>query len=445
MPIVLALIWRWVWLVRKRIDPRLKLAQVGASVILVGALAVVELWLHFRPAGVSGAYKWGELAGVMAVYLMSVSLLLAMRARWLERWFGGLDRMYLWHRRLAVLGTLLLFPHAFVTGRGRVMGVASQGSIGRALGLLSALALVLLVAVSLRRVGDLLRIPYRRWLLMHRLTGVFFLTGAAHGILLDGVIRGSTTLMVAFVAITAAGTAPYGYCELLRRRVEPRADYRVSEINHLPGDVLEIRLAPSGTPVRPRPGQFVFLRVAGQDRWGAHPFSVSASEPDGGIRLSVRALGRDTRAMHERLAPGAAGALSGPHGMFDYTLGGDRQVCIAGGIGIAPFLSWLQALPNNDGRRIDLFYSVRTESDAAYLAEVIDQAQRLGSINIHPVLTAQEGRLKAERVLSALDGPLSEVHAFLCGPERMVKELARALRRYGVPSEHVHSEEFAFR
>ena len=445
MPIALVLVWRWIRLVRKRIDPRLKLAQVGGTMVVVGALLVVELWLHFKPPGIRGAYKWGELAGVMAVYLMSVSLLLATRARWLEPGFGGLDRMYLWHRRLSILAMLLLLPHVLVTGRGRAVGAASHGSVGRALGVLSALGLVLLVAVSARRIGDLLRIPYQRWLLLHRLTGLFFLSGAVHGILLDDVIGSSSTLMVAFVAISAVGTGAYGYSELLRRRVEPQADYEVSEIRRLPGDVVELHLAPRGEAVSPRPGQFVFLRIAGRDRWGAHPFSVSGHEPDGGIRLSIRALGRDTRAMHETLISGDRGAVSGPHGMFDYTLGGQRQVWIAGGIGIAPFLSWLQALSDEDDHSIDLFYSVRTEADAAYLAEAIGQAERLRSVRIHPVLTAREGRLTIGRVLDVIDPPLSDVHAFLCGPERMVDGLTRALRRHGLPREHLHAEEFAFR
>lgn len=30
--------------------------------------------------------------------------------------------------------------------------------------------------------------------------------------------------------------------------------------------------------------------------------------------------------------------------MFDYTLGRDHQVWVAGGIGISPFLAWLSAL-----------------------------------------------------------------------------------------------------
>ena len=80
-----------------------------------------------------------------------------------------------------------------------------------------------------------------------------------------------------------------------------------------------------------------------------------------------------------------------------------------------------------------------------YLAEVISHARRLRSVRVHPVLTAREGRLTAERVLAAVSEPLTDVHAFLCGPERMVDELTQALRRRGLPCDHAHSEEFAFR
>ncbi|MFJ6088008.1 hypothetical protein ACIQI8_42255 [Streptomyces sp. NPDC092369] len=41
--------------------------------------------------------------------------------------------------------------------------------------------------------------------------------------------------------------------------------------------------------------------------------------------------------------------------MFDHTLGGPRQIWIAGGIGIAPFLGWLTHTAA-EPPRTDLFY-----------------------------------------------------------------------------------------
>src|SRR5260370_30866831 len=97
-------------------EARLKRRHVGGSAVLAFGAGMTVLWVQERPMPLPGRYKWGELAGVMAVYLFTWSLILATRARWLEPWFGGLDRMYLWHKRAAITGTLLVLPHFTVTG-----------------------------------------------------------------------------------------------------------------------------------------------------------------------------------------------------------------------------------------------------------------------------------------------------------------------------------------
>lgn len=53
----------------------------------------------------------GELCGAEAVLLFSCSLVLATVLAPIERAFGGLDRVAVWHRRAAVAGVLLLIPH----------------------------------------------------------------------------------------------------------------------------------------------------------------------------------------------------------------------------------------------------------------------------------------------------------------------------------------------
>src|SRR5256885_15625280 len=84
--------------------------QVGGEVIVGVAITNVVLWVLLRPPGVPGAMYLGEIFATTAIVLLSCSLVLATRAPLLERFFGGLDRMYLWHRWSAVAGGVLLFP-----------------------------------------------------------------------------------------------------------------------------------------------------------------------------------------------------------------------------------------------------------------------------------------------------------------------------------------------
>jgi NADPH:quinone reductase-like Zn-dependent oxidoreductase len=83
----------------------------------------------------------------------------------------GLDRMYFWHKQYALGAMLLLVPHILVTGHGQGYATASDAAraaqLGRLLGVISALGLLALVAVSFARISRILTLPYERWLLLH--------------------------------------------------------------------------------------------------------------------------------------------------------------------------------------------------------------------------------------------------------------------------------------
>lgn len=440
IPFLAAVIYWW-RVLRRPIDSRLKWRQTGPFTVLTSAVLVAGLWLDRAPRPLPAGYRWGELAGVLAVLAMAWSLALATRARWIEPLFGGLDRMYLWHKRLAVVGTLLLTPHVLVTGKipGR-----EDSAIGLALGVASLVGLLALVVVSLPQAVRILRLPYHRWLFTHRLIGLFVAVGVAHGLLLDYVIASSPLLWTVYAAVGAVGTGCYLYEELAMRRRLPQADYTVVDVARPAPDIVELRLAPNGTALTPVPGQFVFLRFGGENAWREHPFSVASTAADGQLRLSVRALGTDTRRLYAELAVGRAATVSGPYGMFDYTLGGREQVWIAGGIGVVPFLGWLHALRPGDAYSVDLFYSAPTEDDAVYLGEVLDGAGRLPFLRVHPVFTSTQNRLTGAGVAEAVPG-VADQDVFLCGPVSMVDDLSRDLRRRGVDRDHLHVEQYSLR
>lgn len=169
MPIFAVIIY-WIRILRRPMDARLKRRYVGEFTLVFVAAALIGLWWNRRPPGFGNNYVGGELAGVTAIYLYSATLLLATRARWLEPSFGGLDRMYLWHKRCAIVATSLLIPHAVITGPGPD---PASNHTGLTLGVVSLVGLLALVIVSIPRTGRILRLPYERWLFLHRLTGLF--------------------------------------------------------------------------------------------------------------------------------------------------------------------------------------------------------------------------------------------------------------------------------
>lgn len=72
-----------------------------------GALALLTvLWLVAEPTVFQPANFFVlrgtmvQYTGIIAMAAMSVAMILALRPRWPERWFGGLDKMYRLHKWL---------------------------------------------------------------------------------------------------------------------------------------------------------------------------------------------------------------------------------------------------------------------------------------------------------------------------------------------------------
>jgi hypothetical protein len=58
------------WLWRRPIDSRLKMRQLGPVAVVAGGAVIVYAWLGLCPATITRVYLFGELAGVLSVYLM---------------------------------------------------------------------------------------------------------------------------------------------------------------------------------------------------------------------------------------------------------------------------------------------------------------------------------------------------------------------------------------
>jgi predicted ferric reductase len=423
----------------------------GPAVLVALAAGNVALWLAAKPADQPARRFAGEVFGAEAVLLLCCSLVLASLLPGMERWFGGLDRVVVWHRRVAVAGVLLLVGHlALVTSPPDPYAT----TFGHGLGDLALAGLVFLVVWALaprlraarwpglvRRLG---RTSYEHWLGAHRLTGLFVVVAVVHGSIVDPVLRESTVLRVAVSVVGVVGAAAYAYRELVVPRVLPSYYYAVGSVRQLADRVVEIGMDPVRRPLTFTPGQFVVVSFGGFSAWQRHPFSISSSAADRRLEVTVKAAGDYTAGLIDALRPGTPAKVVGPFGGFDYRAGGTEQIWIAGGIGITPFISWIRSLDGDFEQDVDLFYSVRDASDAVYRTEIEAAAGRLGSLRPHFVYSDAAGTLTADRVLTSV--PLGQKRwIYMCGPPAMMRDLARAFRKRGVPSSHLRWEEFAGR
>ncbi|MEZ5801094.1 MAG: hypothetical protein R3D29_12325 [Nitratireductor sp.] len=96
-----------------------------------------------------------------------------------------------------------------------------------------------------------------------------------------------------------------------------------------------------------------------------HPFTVAGLGKDGFRTFRGRAAGR----LHGAFARKEAAVrdrilVEGGYGRFVHSRGGDKQIWLAGGIGITPFLAMAESLTPEEKRQIHLVHCVRDSAEA---------------------------------------------------------------------------------
>ncbi|MDG4789365.1 FAD-binding oxidoreductase [Micromonospora sp. WMMD1102] len=422
--------------------------RVGA-VAVVGIVVVnVVAWALFWPAD-DGRPNFlrqavAEFAASTAVLLFAVALVLATRASWIEPFFGGLDRMYRAHRRAAVAGFVLLVAHVTVVP----WLLDSPGGTPSGLIAFAGISVLVLLSVGPRLplARRIVTLNYRSWRHSHWLVGLFFAISLAHALLVDQVVVTSPVPFTLLLAAYVVGVVAYLYTVLLARLVRPRYRYVVDEVRRLNPRTLEISLRPHrARRLAFTSGQFVFLQIRRSGLREPHPFTVSSAPAEERLRLTVKAVGDYTARLHERVETGHRATVEGSYGMLDYRRGGPRQIWIAGGIGITPFLSWLRDLDQLDDRRIDLYYTVRQPAEVLFWDEVREVAARNPGLRIHLNVSAEAGSLTVARLVAEHGAAVAVADVFMCGPVPMIRTFERGLRQHGVPAARIHFEEFSFR
>ncbi len=437
---------------------RLSRRAIGPATVLVLVLAFGVLWAVARPAGIQTSSYVGQLAGAEAVLLFSIGLVLISTLPWVETWFDGIDRAAIWHRRAAITALMLLIPHITLSsgsgGGGGALAIAStMGLIALALwailprwrsvvprpvrGMVAAARDAPGVKLVRRALGG-----YDRWRSVHRTTGLFVAAAFVHGVLDENAFGGSAVLRWTYVAIGATGVAFYLYRELLSGFFGSLHDYQVETVHPVGAGLTEITMKPLGRAVSWVPGQFAMVHLEAKDGWHRHPFTISSAPGDGVVQVTVKALGDYTSQLQQLVEPGMPAVIEGPHGRFRHTRGTSRQVWVAGGVGVAPFLSWLRGLGHELPQRVDFFYC--NDGPAPFSKEIERIAERFPTLRVHLVDTSVQGRVTVAHLLSAA-GATKGLSVFMCGPQGMLRALHVDLRRAGVPGARIHREYFDWR
>ena len=163
------------------------------------------------------------------------------------------------------------------------------------------------------------------------------------------------------------------------------------------------------------------------------------------MRVTVKASGDFTRALFSDLKAGTDAVVEGAYGMFDYKTGGGKQIWIAGGIGLTPFLSFMRDMDGNLAHDIHLYYTVRHKEEALFLDEIEAMAKKNPRLKPHIRFSATDGSLTIDDMVKNAGGTVDGYHVYMCGPLPMVQAFEKKFLSLGLPISNIHYEEFNFR
>ena len=419
------------------------LPMIGPLLVALPCLLAALLGFStYAPYGADAAL--GIAVGAAAVVAMAQTLILAARPPLVEPLFGGLDRMYRVHKWLGISAMVLMILHQQIEPDfERTVRETGLGELGEEAGELAFNALLALIAVSwFRRLPFIgLEIPYQIWRFSHRFMGALFAMVVFHQFFVDIPTGVDPSLSVLLNTFGIAGVIAWIYTELIAPRLRRRA-FTVTEISQT-GDTTTVTLRPEGWAMRWRPGQFAFVRAPEAGLSEPHPFTIaSAPRPDGTLAFSVRALGGWTRDLPRALRAGTRVQVEGPYGRFDFRKGGARQIWLAGGIGITPFLAWAQSLTEAERRDIHLVHCVRTQEEAIGVETLRAAAARNPRFSFEVVVTTRDGRLTAERLIGAAPFAVKDADLWFCGPTGLKDGILKGLKAQGQMPRRVRFERF---
>ncbi len=392
----------------------------------------------------------GRLTGVAALSLLLMAAILSARVPGFDRPFGGLTKLWQTHHQMGAVALLCVLAHPVLLAL-----AAAEVSLSVAvttlfppfdhlatwLGWLALIGMVVFLAPSFHFLGEP---EYGRWKWLHRLSGPVIVLALIHTFMLSRTMPGYATEMI-WTIMAALAVAAVSWRFVISRRAG-RLRYRVDAVDRPANNVVELKLLPAGRrQLHYEVGQFVYL-VPYDRRLAAgygeeHPYTLSSSPLEAGLRIAIKDLGDASRAI-QHISPDSEVTIEGPYGRFftDNNPGG--ELWIAGGIGITPFLARARHLARTgETADIHLVYCVQDEARALFATELAELAETLEGFKLSLHYFYRQGPLTGE-FLSAECPDLAQRTAYVCGPLPLNQLAVRIVREAGIPVSRIHTEEF---
>lgn len=215
------------------------------------------------------------------------------------------------------------------------------------------------------------------------------------------------------------------------------------------------------------PGQYLALHlpVGSQSKPLVRCYSLSDRPREEYYRLTVKHCpppagephlppGAGSTVLHQEVHVGDTLKIAAPRGEFFLDpIGSDPVVLIAGGIGVTPILSMLEAqIHDGCDRETHVLLGMRNGSEYPFKGRIDELVAEQSNIHTCTAYSQPEqsdrkgtdyqrlGRLDLETIQEVL--PSANYRFYLCGPPTMMEALVPGLLDWGVQDDHIHFEAF---
>lgn len=432
---------------------RNRYVNTGWFITVVVALLPIVLWQIALPVPWDNAKNIfeniGRLAGLAGMALFAWNVLLSARLKIYNKLFLGLDNTYRAHHIIGSTAFILLLIHPLaITYRYFLSSPISayefiKPNLASPFRLVGTVALAMMTVLMI--ITLYINVKYELFVMAQRLLGLVLFIGGLHAIFVGGSsLRGGVmSLTVYYAVLLIAAAVVYIYRSVFHGNFAKYHRYKISKIINHDAGIYDLILSPADEkPLKFTPGQFAFIKTEEKGLLSqSHPFSMSSSPNDSFLRFSIKDLGDYTRELGSA-KPGTIVKIDGGYGTFsNQVIKSKRQIWIAGGIGISPFLSMAHSL--EEGQEIDLYYSVKTKDEAVYLSELMRLPLKKPGLKILPYYADESGFLSADYIFKNSNSP-DEAVFLICGPAALMNSLRKQLRNKNIPNRKIHTEEFNF-
>jgi len=388
----------------------------------------------------------GQITALTGMTLFSINLILSGRFKILDRLMDGLVDVYNKHHIIGAISfSLILFHPLFLAFRfihyslkdAALFLIPGQNQAIN-YGIVSLLLFILLIVLTF-----FVHLGYKRWKMSHTFMILVAFFAILHSLSTTSDISRDALLRFYILGLAFLGFASSLYQAFLSRFIRKKYAYIVKKITPAAAGVIEIEMSPKDQQMGFEPGQFIFISFSSKKIGREiHPFSISSSENSTNLSISIKSLGDFTKNI-ENIDIRSEAIIEGPYGKFTRNSAKSKdQVWVAGGIGITPFISMARSLKNGNGK-IDLYYSVKSKNDAAFLDELIGISKKHSGFRVIEWFSDEKGRLSGNAIFE-MSEELFKRDIFLCGPPPFMQSIRAQLIDLGISGSRIHWELFNF-